>query len=433
MNQRTQTRDRQNDDWRARRDEENKQALMTVQPPRLPMPADAEKTFGLVPAQWKTLTDAIFPSARSVDGVMLALAYAKSRNLDVFKRVVHVVPMYSSALGREVETVWPGIAELRTTATRTGQWAGIDEVVFGPTVKKAFHDKRVSQGRNGGSDYTTEERCEEFDFPAWAQLTVYKMVDGQRVKFVGPKVIFEETFSGVKGLHVPNAMWRKRPFGQLEKCAEAAALRRAFPEELGNEYTADEMEGKTWEHHVVEGEYAVVSETDAGGKPDGADGQAQRTDNPQSDRDFVDMLKEGFGKARTVAEVQKAESYYAEDIPALSEDHQAEVQRAIDEALVRLNEANDHKDPAPSDDEPDPADIAAYVAAVEERLAGVATMIDLNSLESGERASFEHLPADVRLELQEKIDARKEELRSAASGSPAADLADDAGAGGKEK
>ena len=39
-------------------------------------------------------------------------------------------------------------------------------------------------------------------------------------------------------------MWQQRPYGQLGKCAEAAALRKAFPEEIGNDYTAEEMEGK---------------------------------------------------------------------------------------------------------------------------------------------------------------------------------------------
>ena len=39
-------------------------------------------------------------------------------------------------------------------------------------------------------------------------------------------------------------MWKQRPYGQLEKCAEAAALRKAFPEELGNEYAAEEMGNK---------------------------------------------------------------------------------------------------------------------------------------------------------------------------------------------
>jgi len=41
-------------------------------------------------------------------------------------------------------------------------------------------------------------------------------------------------------------MWAKRPRGQLEKCAEAAALRRAFPEEIGNEYAAEEVEGQAF-------------------------------------------------------------------------------------------------------------------------------------------------------------------------------------------
>ena len=35
-------------------------------------------------------------------------------------------------------------------------------------------------------------------------------------------------------------MWQKRPRGQLDKCAEAAALRGAFPEEIGDEFTSDE-------------------------------------------------------------------------------------------------------------------------------------------------------------------------------------------------
>ena len=41
----------------------------------------------------------------------------------------------------------------------------------------------------------------------------------------------------------PNAMWLKRPYGQIAKCAEAQALRKAWPE-IGSEPTAEEMEGK---------------------------------------------------------------------------------------------------------------------------------------------------------------------------------------------
>jgi len=46
-------------------------------------------------------------------------------------------------------------------------------------------------------------------------------------------------------------MWEKRPFGQLAKCTEAQALRKAFPEAVGSQPTAEEMEGK-----VIEGELA---------------------------------------------------------------------------------------------------------------------------------------------------------------------------------
>jgi len=39
----------------------------------------------------------------------------------------------------------------------------------------------------------------------------------------------------------PNSMWQRRPWGQLEKCAEAAALRAALPEEIGGDYAAEEV------------------------------------------------------------------------------------------------------------------------------------------------------------------------------------------------
>ena len=41
----------------------------------------------------------------------------------------------------------------------------------------------------------------------------------------------------------PNAMWQKRPRGQIAKCAAAQALRIAFPE-IASQPTAEEMEGK---------------------------------------------------------------------------------------------------------------------------------------------------------------------------------------------
>jgi hypothetical protein len=52
-------------------------------------------------------------------------------------------------------------------------------------------------------------------------------------------------------------MWQSRPEGQLEKCAEAAALRKAFPEEIGNDLTAEEMAGRSLSDDRVSAERVV--------------------------------------------------------------------------------------------------------------------------------------------------------------------------------
>jgi hypothetical protein len=39
-------------------------------------------------------------------------------------------------------------------------------------------------------------------------------------------------------------MWKKRSRGQIAKCAEAQALRKAFPDTVSSAPTAEEMEGK---------------------------------------------------------------------------------------------------------------------------------------------------------------------------------------------
>ena len=207
-------------------------------PPRLPFHDAIKQRFDVDRGAWKVLTEAIFPAAKSSDAIVMALAYCKARSLDVMKRPVHIVPMWSSSAGRMVETVWPGIAELRTTAFRTGNYAGCDEAEFGPPVKQTFTGK--VKGKEGWQDKTVE-----VEFPEWARVTIYRALNGNICKFVGPKVKWLESYATIGNSNVPNDMWAERPEGQLEKCAEAAALRRAFPEEIGNELTAEEMHGRS--------------------------------------------------------------------------------------------------------------------------------------------------------------------------------------------
>jgi hypothetical protein len=77
------------------------------------------------------------------------------------------------------------------------------------------------------------------------------MIDGQRCAYHA-KVYWLEAYGSQGRTGVPNDMWGKRPYGQIDKCVEAAALRKAFPEELGSTYTSDEMEGHSIEGAVIE-------------------------------------------------------------------------------------------------------------------------------------------------------------------------------------
>lgn len=213
---------------------------------RLPYPKSIGEYAGIDVRGWQVLTEAIFPAAQTVEAICMAVAYCRERKLDIMKRPIHIVPVYSTKLKKYVETIWPGISEIRTTASRTGDYAGKDAAAFGPTIEHTFkHEPKNSRNSD-------DEKAEEFTlkFPEFCQITVYKMVHSARCAFVGPKVFWLEAYASKSfSSEIPNSMWAERAFGQIEKCAEAAALRSAFPEEIGNEYAAEEMHGRVIDGH----------------------------------------------------------------------------------------------------------------------------------------------------------------------------------------
>ena len=171
---------------------------------------------GIEPHQWNALRNAVFPGA-SDDMILLAVDYCKARNLDPLKKPVHIVPVWDNDKRRYVETVWEGINNLRVTASRTGEYAGMTDPEYGPEDDK---------GR-----------------PAWCKVFVYRVVKGEQRSYPG-RAYWRESVATKKGGE-PNAMWSRRPYSMLLKCAEADALRRAFPEECGATPTAEEMDGQT--------------------------------------------------------------------------------------------------------------------------------------------------------------------------------------------
>lgn len=205
---------------------------------RLPMPQGMQAEDV---AKWRVLCESVFPSAKTPEAIIMALDYCRARKLDPLKKPVHIVPMWSAALNREVETVWPSITEVQITATRTGKYAGMDEPKFGPMLKAEF--KGVMRNNVGETVRTVE-------YPEWCSVTVYRIVEGVRCPFTEP-VFWREAYSRVGKTDLPNDQWFKRPHGMILKVAKAFSLRAAFPEE--GTYTAEEMEGRVLEDHDAPG------------------------------------------------------------------------------------------------------------------------------------------------------------------------------------
>ena len=101
-----------------------------------------------------------------------------------------------------------GIDGYRLVADRTGKYAGNDDPVY-----------------------------DNEDSPRTASVTVYKIVAGTRCAFTA-SARWDQYFPGEK----QGFMWKKMPHLMLGKCAEALALRKAFPAELSGIYTQEEME-----------------------------------------------------------------------------------------------------------------------------------------------------------------------------------------------
>lgn len=179
------------------------------------------------------LSSSLYPGA-SHDSIRMVLGYCRASGFDPMQKPVHIVPMWDSKAGQMRDVVMPGIGLYRTQAARSG-CAGVTEPDFGPDVSETL----------GGQQIT---------FPAWCRVTVKRrLATGEVVEFAA-KEFWKENYAvkgGKEKSIAPNAMWTKRPYGQIAKCAEAQALRKAFPE-VGAAPTADEMDGKTLNEYAGE-------------------------------------------------------------------------------------------------------------------------------------------------------------------------------------
>jgi phage recombination protein Bet len=149
----------------------------------------------------------------------LFLAVCRRTGLDPFARQIYAVFRWNKSLGRNAMQIQTSIDGFRVIAERSSTYAG----QAGPFWC--------------GPDGIWTDVWLSSDYPAAAKVGVLRRGFTEPMFAVAKWAEFVQTKADGK----VSQMWEALPTVMLAKCAEAQALRRAFPNDLSGLYTAEEM------------------------------------------------------------------------------------------------------------------------------------------------------------------------------------------------
>lgn len=185
------------------------QAIVTTQDGHA-LVVHQEPSLEFTPQQKAMIRDTYANGATEKEFQVL-LEVAKLRRLNPLLRQIHFVKRWNRDLGRDVWAAQVSVDGLRAIAERTGKYDGQDE---------------------------PEYECDDKGKLVSCRVKVYRK-DWSRPA-VG--VAYWSEYVQTKKDGSPTRFWADMPRVMLAKCAEAIAMRKAFPEDMGGLYTDEEMQ-----------------------------------------------------------------------------------------------------------------------------------------------------------------------------------------------
>lgn len=185
-------------------------------------PASALAVHAMTPDQIALLKRTV-AAGTTDDEFALFMHMAQRAGLDPFQRQIYAVKRWSKRDEKEVMAIQTGIDGFRLMAQRTGEYLGQTPPEW------------------CGADGVWKTVWLSSDHPHAARVGVFKRGNPNPTYRVALWSEFAQRGKRRDGGTYLMGLWATMPANQLLKCAEAQALRAAFPNDLGGIYTTEEM------------------------------------------------------------------------------------------------------------------------------------------------------------------------------------------------